>query len=296
MRQEIAKLAVQDTAVPVNQEPVIELSASPPQQQQPKWERLCDVTINSGLVTSGNAIPQPELARPQGTGSRWLRWVAEQVTGVVCQLEAEEKAQEARLLATTEELEMARSRIRSMEEDIEKARTEMAKLVIEGPQQSEPVAPVTLQNNKTPLTEVGPDTNKTPAQELATLREDLAAQEALRARERELKKVVEEEQRKSRDWSSDVCSSDLAKEEQRRTADNLRRTEESLRRGHQVYDRLKEEKEKLLKEKEKLRRMAEVEIERLKEELRQHKVREDYARRLINQKLKQKTDDFDQLH
>ena len=42
--------------------------------------------------------------------------------------------------------------------------------------------------------------------------------------------------------------------------------------------------------------MAEVEIERLKEELRQQKDREDRARCLINQRLKQKTDDFDQLH
>ena len=38
-----------------------------------------------------------------------------------------------------------------------------------------------------------------------------------------------------------------------------------------------------------------MEIERLKEELWQQKDREDRARRLINQKLKQKTDDFDRL-
>ena len=144
------------------------------------------------------------------------------------------------------------------------------------PQQSKPVAPVTRQNDQTLVTAVDPDTYESSAQELATLREDLAAQEALRARERELKKAAEEEQR--------------------RTADSLRRTEESLRRGHQAYDRLKEEKDKLLQEKEKLRRMEEVEIEHLKEELRQQKDREDRARRLINQKLKQKTDDFDRLH
>ena len=47
-----------------------------------------------------------------------------------------------------------------MEQDIEKAITEMAKLVIEGPKQSEPVALVTVQNNKTPVTEAVPDTNK----------------------------------------------------------------------------------------------------------------------------------------
>ena len=39
-----------------------------------------------------------------------------------------------------------------------------------------------------------------------------------------------------------------------------------------------------------------MEIERLKEELYQQKDRKDLARQLINQKLKQKTDDFDRLH
>ena len=48
-------------------------------------------------------------------------------------------------------------------------------------------------------------------------------------------------------------------------------------------------------EKDKLRRMADTEIERLKDELHQQKDREDCARRQLNQKLKQKTDDFDHL-
>ena len=100
------------------------------------------------------------------------------------------------------------------------------------------------------------------------LKEELAAQEALRAREREWKKEAEEEQRK--------------------TADSLCRPKESLRKGHQAYDRLKEENEKLLQEKGKLQRSAEVEIERLKEELWQQKDHENRARRLINQRLKQK--------
>ena len=52
----------------------------------------------------------------------------------------------------------------------------------------------------------------------------------------------------------------------------------------------------MLQEKDKLRRMAETELEQLKEELRQQKDREDRARRQLNQKLKQKTDDFDHLH
>ena len=75
------------------------------------------------------------------------------------------------------------------------------------------------------------------------------------AREREQKKAAEEEQRKA--------------------AENLRKVEDNLRKGHQAYDRSKEEKDKL-------RALAEVEIERLKEELQQQKDREDRARRMIN--------------
>ena len=51
----------------------------------------------------------------------------------------------------------------------------------------------------------------------------------------------------------------------------------------------------MLQEKDKLRRSAEAEIERLKEELRQQKDKEDRTRAQINRKLKQKMDDFDKL-
>ena len=51
----------------------------------------------------------------------------------------------------------------------------------------------------------------------------------------------------------------------------------------------------MLQEKDKLWRMTKKEIERLKEELHQQKDREDCARRQLNQKLKQKTNDFDHL-
>ena len=147
------------------------------------------------------------------------------MVGVVCQLEAEERVNADRLVTTTEELEKARLRIRSMKQAIEEARTKMAKLVIEGPKQSQPVALVSVQQNKTSVTEIVPDTNKAQELELTTLKKELAAQEALRAREREWKKVEEEKQRK--------------------TAESLRQVEESLRKGHQAYDRLKEEKDKV---------------------------------------------------
>ena len=52
----------------------------------------------------------------------------------------------------------------------------------------------------------------------------------------------------------------------------------------------------MLQEKDKLWRMADTEIQRLKEELHEQKDREDRGRRQVNQKLKQKTDYFDHLH
>mgnify|MGYP000258748082 CR=1 FL=1 len=55
------------------------------------------------------------------------------MAGVVSQIEAKERAQQDRLFATTEELEKARSRIRSMEEEVEKAKADAAQQVNSGP-------------------------------------------------------------------------------------------------------------------------------------------------------------------
>ena len=64
----------------------------------------------------------------QGTGSQWLRWIGEQIAGVVHYIEAEERAQTERLLVTTGELEMVRSRIRCLEQDLDLATEELAKM------------------------------------------------------------------------------------------------------------------------------------------------------------------------
>ena len=107
------------------------------------------------------------------------------------------------------------------------------------------------------------------AQEILTLKDELAAEDALREKEREQKKTVKEERR---------------------------RIEENLRKSHAKNDRLKEERKKLLQDKDKLRRMAKAEIARLKEELWQQKDREDWTRSEINRRLKKKTDDFEKLY
>ena len=61
-------------------------------------------------------------------------------------------------------------------------------------------------------------------------------------------------------------------------------------------DRLKEEKEEIYQQKQKLKWMAEVEIERLKEELLQQKERDDLLRAQTNRSLKDKHVDFEKLY
>ena len=86
------------------------------------------------------------------------------------------------------------------------------------------------------------------------------APEALREKEREQRKLAEEERQ---------------------------RIKESLQTTHANNDRRKEEREKLQLEKDKLRRQVETEIERRKEELRQQKDKEDQLRGQLNRHLKQ---------
>ena len=114
-------------------------------------------------------------------------------------IEAEEKAQMDRLLVTTDELETARSRIRSLEQDLEMATEELAKMALTRPQIQELMTPVSVQNkdtpttvhsNKTPVTELVPDRVAAQAKELSELEEKLAAHDALYTRELDLKKAV----------------------------------------------------------------------------------------------------------
>ena len=184
---------------------------------QPETELQLHATRQDRPLASGSGSQPSVQTQQQGTDSQWLWWIGEQIAGVVQYMEAEEKAQMDRLLVTIGELETARSRIRSLEQDLEMATEELAKMALTGPQIQEPVTPVSVQNkdtpttvhsNKTPVTESVPDRVATQAKELVELKEELAAQEALRTREWELKKAVEEEQRK--------------------TTENLRRAEENL--------------------------------------------------------------------
>ena len=69
----------------------------------------------------------------QGIDSQWLLWIGDQIAGVVHYIEAKERAQMDQLLVTTGELEMARSRIQSLEQDLKIATKELAKMALTGP-------------------------------------------------------------------------------------------------------------------------------------------------------------------
>ena len=152
-------------------------------------------------------------------------------------METEEKAQMDRLLVTTSKIETSRSRIRSLEQDLEMTTEELAKMALTRPQIQEPVTPITVQNKDTPITV---HSNKTPVTESVA---DIVAAQA-----KELAELKKNWPHKKRDLKK------AAEEEQRKTAENLHRVEENLRKGHQAYERLKEEKEKVLQEKDKLRK------------------------------------------
>ena len=88
-----------------------------------------------------------------------------------------------------------------MEEEVKKAKVDAdaAMQVSEGPTSPEPVAPINVQLNNALVAPTTLDTCNTWEEELSNLREELKAQEALRAREREQKEATKEEKRKIED-------------------------------------------------------------------------------------------------
>ena len=104
---------------------------------------------------------------------------------------------------TTEELEKARAQIRGLEEEVTRAKEYAAIMANMGQNTSidrEPLVSANVQNAPsepeaapTVNTALGTDTEQ--AHEIVTLKDELAAQEALREKEREQKKLVEEERR-----------------------------------------------------------------------------------------------------
>ena len=66
-------------------------------------------------------VQQFAVLTQYGTFQQWLEWLGKQVSGVANRMEAEQRKEHTRteqLLTTTEELDKARNRIRSLEEEL----------------------------------------------------------------------------------------------------------------------------------------------------------------------------------
>ena len=138
---------------------------------------------------------------------------------------------------------MVRAQMQSMGEELTRAKESATNMATKGQQSNIATEPVGKTKKKAnpkleaePVGEEALKTGTESGQEIKTLREELAAQEALREQEREQRKLAEEERQ---------------------------RIEEGLRKCHANNDRLKEERDKLQQDKDRLRRQAETEIKRL---------------------------------
>ena len=138
--------------------------------------------------------------REHNTCQQWLRWLREQVSGVADQLDEEQKRREHLMRTTTDELVKVRAQMQSMGEELTRAKESAASMATKGQQSSVTTEPVvTTKKKATPEPEAEPvgeealQTGTEYAQEIKTLREELAAQEALREKEREQRKLAEEE-------------------------------------------------------------------------------------------------------
>ena len=125
-----------------------------------------------------------------------------------------------RLLTRTDKLDKARNQIRSLEEELARA-TEfmvlMSKMSQNTTSETKLVEPANLQK-EAPETDAQPEASTALVkdtkweQEMLTLREGLVPLEALREREREQKKTVEEERRQMEEslWKSQlICGKDI---------------------------------------------------------------------------------------
>ena len=131
---------------------------------------------------------------------------------------------------TTEELVAVRAQMQSMGEELTRFKESADTMATKGQQSNVTTEPfVTTKKKATPepepelAVEEALKTGTESAQEIKTLREELAAHEAPREKEREQRRLVEDERR---------------------------RIEEGLRKSHASNDRMMEERDKLQQDKE----------------------------------------------
>ena len=70
-------------------------------------------------------VQQFSLLTQHGTRQQWLEWLGKQVFGVADQMETKQRMQQKQtewLLTATKELEKARNQIRSLEEELARAK------------------------------------------------------------------------------------------------------------------------------------------------------------------------------
>ena len=115
-----------------------------------------------------------------------MRWLGEQVSGVEEQLDEEQRRREHLMRTMTEELVRVWAQMQSMREELTMAKEYTAIMAKKATPEAE----------AEPVVEDASDTGIESAQEIKTLREELAAQEVLREKEREQRKLAEEERRR----------------------------------------------------------------------------------------------------
>ena len=98
---------------------------------QPETELQLDATRQDRPLASGSSNQPSVQAQQQGTDSQWVDWGADCRRGVVHG--GGRESSDGPLLVTTGELETARSRILSLEQDLEMATEELAKMALTGP-------------------------------------------------------------------------------------------------------------------------------------------------------------------
>ena len=112
-------------------------------------------------------------------------------------MDVEERRREHLMRTTTEELVAVRAQMQSMGEELTRAKESTDSMVEKGQQSNVATEPVRMTKKKAtpepePVVEEALQTGTESAQEIKTLREELAAQEALREKEREQRKMAKE--------------------------------------------------------------------------------------------------------
>ena len=187
------KEAAQEPVLPDSREPVIPdmrnervlEPESAPEKQPELGSRSKQSNLDNGLERS--------------TKQQWLRWLSEQVSGVADQMDEEEKHREHLTHTTAQELVALRTQIQELQGELLQAKERVAEAATTNQQVqvvTEPVGTTRKQPEPEPVESEALQASPESKKVIATLREELRAQEALRGKEREQRKLAEEDRRR----------------------------------------------------------------------------------------------------